>query len=141
VPNIRNKEVAMYNIIQHELNEAQLRDLEGERIITPSPEVAAAIQESPDNEKDIDLLASAIIGEVLSAKCDTILAPGGSPALMAAISIKAYMADISLKFSHSVREYSEVSASDGSVTKTNRFKHENWITLKQTDINMIVGSH
>jgi hypothetical protein len=125
-----------YNIINHSLSEEQLREIEGE-IISPSEEIKKGLLQSPDNEEAIGSLATKIILEAKERGCTAILAPGGSPALMAIIAIEANEAKIGLKFSHSVRDFSEVVAPDGTATKTNVFRHVRWLEFHPTKYKII----
>jgi hypothetical protein len=66
-----------------------------------------------------------------SNSVDGFLLPGGSPAFNFILNSKISQKKMlyTVYFSHSVREYEETIQPDGTVSKTNIFKHKRWITI------------
>ena len=122
-------DMKIYVMVNHELTSDQLIGLNGYELVYPTEVIKKGLVNSPDDEQGLQSLVYEIVNYLNDQNINTVLCPAGSPIFMAMFAIVCNRYIINLMFSHSIRISNEVTNPNGSVTKSNVFKHIKYITL------------
>jgi len=120
--------IQIAKMVNHVLTEEQLCDLKGYEIIELPNSIQDRLKNCPDTEWELGILAKDVLKFLEENQIYRVLSPAGSPAFCAIFSRLCYT-HITQIFSHSVREFTEEMLSDGSIKKTNIFKHKRYLFI------------
>ena len=123
------KKIKIIKLVNHELTSEQLDDLKCFEVVELPESWREILSQTPDNAGDINKVVSALVTKINSHGAEFVLSPVGSPAFAAALSIALEKEGIVQIFSHSVREFKEIRNADGSIAKTNVFRHIKYINM------------
>lgn len=115
-------------MVNHELTEKQKYSIKGAEIIELPENLMSELKQCGSDITALNTLANSIIEFAKENFAKGFILPGGSPAFNSIFSAKI-AGKFDQYFSHSVRDYKEVKNADGSVSKTNVFRHIEWIII------------
>lgn len=116
----------LIKMVNHELTENQ--KIQGAEIIELPKNLMPELKQCGSDITALNALANDIIEFAKENSAEGFILPGGSPAFNSIFSTKI-AGKFAQYFSHSVRDYKEVKNADGSVSKTNVFRHVEWIII------------
>ena len=110
-------------MVNHELTDAQIDDLGDVELVALPESLQSSLRQCYANIDNLRQLAYDIKNFCMDNNIYTTLSPAGSPAFNAIFSHFCRQYGITQKFSHSIRKFVETVNPDGTVSKTNIFKH------------------
>jgi len=116
----------LLKMVNHELTESQ--EIQGAEIVSLPESLKSELSQCGSDIDNLDKLANDIISFANENSLEGFILPGGSPAFNSIFSAKI-AGKFTQFFSHSVRDYKENRNADGSVSKTNIFRHVKWIII------------
>ena len=114
-------------MVNHKLTTDQEDGLGGYNLVYLPEEIQGHLRNCGTDLEWLAWVAEWILNFCEEQDITEILCPAGSPAFMAIFAVKASKGRFTLIFSHSVREFKEETLSDGSVSKTNVFRHVEYL--------------
>jgi hypothetical protein len=125
------KKIKIIKLVNHPLTDEQKDGLRYFEIVELKDYWRSVLQNTPDNARDIQVKVNGLVKEIKELGIKFILSPAGSPAFNARLSIECEEEGITQIFSHSIREFKETVAPDGTVSKTNVFRHIKYINMPE----------
>jgi hypothetical protein len=120
-------------ITNHSMTDEQIVGLKGWEVVELPEEIQGRLAQCGPDAARLIRLATDVIEFAQSEGANFIFGPAGSPAFCDIFSNLCRDAQIVIVFSHSVRESIETVKEDGTVVKTNVFKHVSFINLPEME--------